>query len=361
MKKLSICIPTYNREAQLTELNRSFLVKVLEKYSDDVDIIITDQSNDMVSLNNKTMLDPRIIYCRNQDRGYAANVNALLSQVDSEYVWLISDDDNLLWDGFVALMAELITSDVDCLMLPIITRNLFDEHYIQDYGFLDKSVALTVNSLLKNKSGHLPFILLSEAVVRFDNKNLAIIYENFKNNIFVQVPMYFSMLDLESSVKILNQPVINYVNDYAQQWQLIKLVDDRISVIKGVKQRFATFVPYQSQHIAIALWSSITYSVENEVGILHLNHSKNVRFQLIGRVVRQFRLRYLFMLGVLCLPKCLVVLLYKVIATWLNVKRDANCVTLKDKFKSFQASYHVLNKTIAARKALVNVPVKASL
>lgn len=357
MKKLSICIPTYNREEQLAELNRSFLVQVLEKYSDDVDIIIMDQSNDMVSVNNKTKLDPRIIYIRNQDRGYAANVKALLSQVDSEYVWLISDDDNLLWDGFEALMAELLTSEVDCLMLPIITRNLFDEHYIQDYQFLDKSASLTVNSLLKNQAGHLPFILLSEAVVRFDNKNLAIVYENFKNNIFVQVPMYFSMLELESSVKILTQPVINYVNDYAQQWQLIKLVDDRIAVIKGMRQRFATFVPYQSQHIAIALWSSITYSVENEVGILHLNHSKNVRLLLIDRVVRHFKPRYLFMLGVLCLPKCLVVLLYKVIATWLNVKRDANCVTLEDKFKSFQASYQVLNKTITDRKALINVQV----
>jgi len=357
MKKLSICIPTYNREEQLAELNRSFLVQVLEKYSDDVDIIIMDQSNDIVSLNNKTKLDPRMIYRRNQDRGYAANVNALLSLVDSEYVWLISDDDNLLWEGFEALMAELLTSDVDCLMLPIITRNLFDEHYIQDYQFLDKSEALTVDSLLKNQAGHLPFILLSEAVVRFDNKNLAIVYENFKNNIFVQVPMYFSMLELESSVKILNQPVINYVNDYAQQWQLIKLVDDRIAVIKGVGQRFATFVAYQSQHIAIALWSSITYCVENDVGILHLNHSKNVRLLLIDRVVKHFKPRYLFMLGVLCLPKCLVVLLYKVIATWLNVKRDANCVTLKDRFKSFQVSYQVLNKTIADRKALVNVQV----
>jgi glycosyltransferase involved in cell wall biosynthesis len=355
MKKLSICIPTYNREEQLAELNRSFLVKVLEKYSNDVDIIIMDQSNDMVSVSNKTKLDPRVIYRQNQDRGYAANVNALLSLVDSEYVWLISDDDNLLWDGFEAIMAELLTSDVDCLMLPIITRNLFDEHYIQDYRFLDKSAALTVNSLLQNQAGHLPFILLSEAVVRFDNKNLAIVYENFKNNIFIQVPMYFSMLELESSVKILNQPVINYVNDYAQQWQLIKLVDDRIAVIKGLSQRFVTFVPYQSQHIAIALWSSITYSVEDEVGILHLNHSKNVRLVLIDRVIRHFKPRSLFMLGVLCLPTCLVVLLYKVIATWLNVKRDVNCVTLKDKFKSFQASYQVLDKTIADRKALFDV------
>jgi glycosyltransferase involved in cell wall biosynthesis len=357
MKKLSICIPTYNREEQLAELNRSFLVQVLDTYSDDVDIIIMDQSNDMVSVNNKTNLDPRITYRRNQDRGYAANVNALLSQVDSEYVWLISDDDHLLWDGFEALMAELMTSDVDCLMLPIITRNLFDDHYIQDYRFLDKSGALTVKSLLKNQAGHLPFVLLSEAVVRFDKKNLAIVYENFKNNIFVQVPMYFSMLELESSVKILNQPVINYVNDYAQQWQLIKLVDDRIAVIKGVTQRFAMFAPYQGQHIAIALWSSITYCVENEVGILHLNHSKNVRLLLIDRVIRNFKPRYLFMLGVLCLPRCLVVPLYKVIATWLNVKRDANCVTLKDKLKSFQASYQVLNKTITDRKALVSVQV----
>ena len=119
MKKLSICIPTYNRAQQLSELQANFLTQALDQYQEHIDVIVMDQSNDRVSTTIQQSLDSRVIYYRNSEKGYAANINALLNQANSSYIWLISDDDHIVWSGFEAAMLEVLKNESDCIMLPI--------------------------------------------------------------------------------------------------------------------------------------------------------------------------------------------------------------------------------------------------
>ena len=237
MKKLSLCIPTYNRARQLSELQANFLIQALDRYQEHIDVIVMDQSNDSVSTAIQQSLDSRIIYYRNDQRGYAANIHALLNQAHSTYIWLISDDDHILWSGFEAAMLEVLKNESDCIMLPISSLGMFDDPIAENYDFLDRTKQLTVKDLLLNDTGHLPFLLLSEAMVRFNKVAISSTYIKIPSNIFVQVPILFSMLSLESAVCVVNEPVINYVNDVAMPWPIINAIDDRFAVIDMILLR----------------------------------------------------------------------------------------------------------------------------
>jgi len=62
MRTLSICIPTYNRPAQLKGLSERFLSKVMDVYGDLVEIIVCDNSDVDIAKQNKANLDARVTY-----------------------------------------------------------------------------------------------------------------------------------------------------------------------------------------------------------------------------------------------------------------------------------------------------------
>ena len=353
MKALTICIPTYNRVEQLQELQANFLLTALERYADLIDILVMDQSDEALAAINQHILDPRIIYCRNAQRGYASNVSALLNEANSTYVWLISDDDHILWDGFEALMLEVTSNQADCILLPIKTLTLFDETFIENYPFLKRSSTTTLQELLIRDVSYLPFILLSDSVIRLDKQHISNIHKLLPQNIFVQVPILFSMLQLSSKVCVLTTPVIHYVNDYAMQWKVVSGFDDRVAAIKMVADQLPSFKANADSRIAAAMWGAITLSVERDAGLLYLPHSENIRQTLRLRVLRHFKPQHWSMLAVLLLPKFMAVTLYKVIAVGLNVKM--NCLSRKhiDRFNFFVRSYGTLNRKIKSRQAQI--------
>ena len=353
MKALTICIPTYNRVEQLQELQKNFLLLALEQYSDLIDVLVMDQSDDTLAALNQCALDDRIIYRKNAQRGYANNVSALLTEANSTYIWLISDDDHILWDGFQALILEVTRNQADCILLPIKTCTLFDETFIENYPFLKRSNSTTLDELLIRDTSYLPFILLSDSVIRLDKQHISNIYGQQSSNIFIQVPILFSMLQLSSKVTVVTTPVIHYVNDYVMQWKIVSGLDDRIAAINMVAQQFPSFKTNVDSRMAAAIWGAITLSVERDTGLLYLPHSENIRQALRLRVLQQFKFRYLSMLIILSLPKFMAVTLYKVIAVALNVKMNCSSQKLRDKFQFFIQSYSMLNKKIKSRQSQI--------
>ena len=355
MKALTICIPTYNRVEQLQELQNNFLLVVLEHYADLVDILVMDQSDDAFAVSNQCALDERIIYRKNTQRGYANNVSVLLNEANSTYIWLVSDDDHIIWDGFQALMLEVIRNQADCILLPIKTCTLFDETFIENYPFLKRSNSTPLDELLVRDVSYLPFILLSDAVVRLNKQHISSIYQQESNNIFIQVPILFSMLQLSSKITVVATPVIHYVNDYAMQWKIVSGLDSRISAIQMVIERFPSFKINADSRISAAIWGAITLSVERDTGLLYLPHSENIRQALRLRVLRKFKFQfqYLSMLVVLLLPKFMAVTLYKVIAVGLNVKMNDSSHTFVERCQFFIRSYGMLNKKIKSRQCQI--------
>lgn len=110
--KLSLCIPTYNRPEEFKRM----LSGVLPQLTDDVEVIVRDDST---TLETKNIFDELILgrgikyqYYMGDKIGLDAASLFLFEHALGEFVWLFSDDDELL-DGGIAKVLELIDADPD--------------------------------------------------------------------------------------------------------------------------------------------------------------------------------------------------------------------------------------------------------
>ena len=108
-KKLSICIPTFNRPEKLIK-QVMFVLNEIENGidSDKIEIIIRDNHSDCKSYNkviNKLAKSNIHLYRNDSNLGLIGNLNALLKDAKGEYVWFIGDDD-ILHAGIVRKVYE---------------------------------------------------------------------------------------------------------------------------------------------------------------------------------------------------------------------------------------------------------------
>lgn len=118
MKKLSIFIPTYNRNEALNQL----LEKAVEYRDDDSEIVVVDNYSDRPVSESvqksgvKGNEGIRII--RNQiNIGMAANFIECFRQCETEWMWLLSDDDVILPNAFNDIEEELKNVGDDCIYI----------------------------------------------------------------------------------------------------------------------------------------------------------------------------------------------------------------------------------------------------
>jgi len=114
--KLSLCIPTYNRPEEF----RRMLSKVVLQITEDVEIVIRDDSN---TTETKNIFD-ELVYDKNINKQYHVGQKIgldaaslfLFEHAKGEFVWLFSDDDELL-DGGIAEVLSIInaTSDLSAI------------------------------------------------------------------------------------------------------------------------------------------------------------------------------------------------------------------------------------------------------
>ena len=114
MKKLSICIPTYNRSSHLINcLNSIYLNgKILEQIeicisdnnsSDDTSEIINSFKKKIDIKNNKNL----------NNIGVAKNILKSISMSNSEFCWVIGDDDLLFDNALEEVLKKLMVKDID--------------------------------------------------------------------------------------------------------------------------------------------------------------------------------------------------------------------------------------------------------
>lgn len=108
---LTIIIPTYNRENELQECLSHVIPQILP-YKDKVHIYISDNAstdNTKQVVSAKIEKNPNIItyYCHQKNIGACNNFIHAVHNVDSEYIYLLSDDD-IIVPGFFSLMLQYI-------------------------------------------------------------------------------------------------------------------------------------------------------------------------------------------------------------------------------------------------------------
>lgn len=95
-RKISVCIPAYNRPEYLVEAIKS----VIDQKYKNFELIISDD-NSPINLESivNNFRDPRIIYYRqNNNLGFIKNWNFCLSKASGDYIKIMGDDDILLPD-----------------------------------------------------------------------------------------------------------------------------------------------------------------------------------------------------------------------------------------------------------------------
>ena len=95
MKKLSIAIPTYKRNNELSRCLNS--IEYVEEYADFIEIVISDNdpSNTFKKFNNDKFYD--VVFNRNNENlGIMGNMKKIIELSNGEFIFFITDDDYFL-------------------------------------------------------------------------------------------------------------------------------------------------------------------------------------------------------------------------------------------------------------------------
>ncbi len=171
MTKLSICIPTYNRAKHLSNCLESIIANKL-KSKIDFELCIsdncsTDETSEIIS---KAKQDLPIKYQKNEKNlGVARNVLKVVEMANSDFVWLIGDDD------------LLVPNAIEEVISLIETHPMVDYFYINSYHLTTEFVfsfpqPFQTSSLPEkmekfsswDKSGETAFIDLINPKISFD-------------------------------------------------------------------------------------------------------------------------------------------------------------------------------------------------
>ena len=206
MKKLGICIPTYNRTKTLLK-QLDVIVKTENK--SDFDIIINNNcSTDDYSLVEDICIKENFKYVKNiSNIGIHMNLaNSFLFAKDYEYFWVLSDDDILFEDAIDRVLEILNNNDLDFLCLSDVIKEK-DYFEIKDY----KRDELSLDFLL-HKSGW--FTIVSAIIYKtsYIKDSIPFAYKSY----YPDSDVFFHSIYRNNNFKICTTSSKNYYQDFEQ-------------------------------------------------------------------------------------------------------------------------------------------------
>ena len=115
LKKLSICLPTYNRSKFVIE-QLEFLKKEVVGYEDSVQIIVSDNFSKKPIVNEIKSFHKNNnffkLFCQKENLGLIGNSEFLMNNSNSEFIWFIGDDDKLE-PGILSLLFDIFKKHID--------------------------------------------------------------------------------------------------------------------------------------------------------------------------------------------------------------------------------------------------------
>jgi glycosyltransferase involved in cell wall biosynthesis len=130
--RLTVAIPTYNRN----EVLRESLTHLLPQLGDECELLILDNHSDVpveVGLGDLLARYPRLrwrVVRHNANLGSAANILRCFELCETEWMWLLSDDDHPARDAVATVLAQL-TAHPECTSL-----HFASNAYRREEGFL---------------------------------------------------------------------------------------------------------------------------------------------------------------------------------------------------------------------------------
>ncbi|VVB92215.1 Glycosyl transferase family 2 [uncultured archaeon] len=306
-KLLSICIPTYNRPNKLKRLYDFFLRRALNEYSNQIEIVVCDNSDNKNAQLNQTTLGNSVHYSKNEiNLGFSGNLVRCAEEATGQFIWFISDDDLVDWNGFRRLIDYLpyaAEQGIDCIMLPYFTKNNSGEVKIYNDSNSwgkgrDVDIATFVTPLRQ-----LPFVLFSSVVVRLDKKNLNQIAKEFSGNFLIQIPFFFSMLKMESKLHFLDDCVIEFISDSSDgDWRLALMYRYKIDVFLFLKRYgidVATLMDNGYKEMLLCMLS-------HRGGIANIEYADKDRWSVLADLGHHLNMKTILLAFALIVPKVLI-------------------------------------------------------
>lgn len=320
MKLLSICVPTYNRSDDIESLYRDFLSKALEVYGDDIEVVVCDNSdNDHAVLNQKS-LGEGVRYFKNEfNLGFAGNILRCVKESQGKFIWIISDNDPVIWNGFQSMLADLPMADqndIDCVMLPFQTSNPYGDtvnaNYHADWGVGQDS---DVQSLVA--TNNLPFILFSSAVIRVDKSNLSEVEKNYLDNDYVQIILFLSMLKPHSRVRFATETALDYQPEYKCRFRLLSMSRSMLEVRKFLEMKFHMQPDYHADYRYWLRWLLL-----HRGGLYDIRDADKERWGLLSELPNHMNIKNILFAMVTILPKMMVQPIYLIYRSILETKNS---------------------------------------
>ena len=119
MKKLSICIPTYNRSHFLETLLRSLVEQIAASgRAGEIEVLVSDNASPDDTTVVAEQYHASIRYWRNSENiGPDANFLKLFGEATGQFIWLPGDDDTVRGDTLNYILRMIDTHDFDYLYL----------------------------------------------------------------------------------------------------------------------------------------------------------------------------------------------------------------------------------------------------
>ena len=296
---LSICIPTYNRPDELNNLLNNFILPAIQAYGMELEFIVCDNSDAALASINKKNVSHKVSYHWNENNiGFAKNVLKCTGLARGKYIWLLPDNDQIVFTAFCELVKSLQERDADCILVPFKYRDMFNREFSQKYDFIDSQ-----NSILSDLFNHqafIPFTLLSSAVVRRGGWEMPSTIFEFSENTFVQIPLLLSMLTARSRIYVLKSVVINYNVEYMGRFNPLKSFQDISLVFHYISKHF-TF--NSSSAIQLEYRQLLWNIISDSTGVYSIYQADIVRWRALGMLRHFFDIKTFVIWCILLMPK----------------------------------------------------------
>lgn len=343
MTLLSISIPTYNRPEKIKTLYQTFLSRALQEYGSQIEIVVCDNSDDEKACLNQSILGPKVHYYKNKvNLGFDGNLIQCAKFAKGQFIWFISDDDLILWNGFRSLMDHLLHANnecIDCIMLPYgnddFNKNeVLNDQY--DWGVKKETNLLTLLKAVGSSHHPAPFCLFSTAVLRLNKKRLDLVAKEFQGNILLQIPLFLCMLKPESKIRFLDTVIIQYVANYSIKWELLTFHNDMKDVLLFIGREYGVDVTKALNQLYDIVLSTI---LTHRVGICNYRNADIQRWSILKRLPQYLHIKTIILAFMVVMPGILIKIPY-IFYLSIHYAYASDDISIKKVISNFNALHH---------------------
>jgi glycosyltransferase involved in cell wall biosynthesis len=306
---LTIYIPTYNRVKPLQLLLSSLFVELDENPFIAINVVIkifNNGSSDDTENYLKTIKRSNVYICnRESNIGATANIAAAVDNCDSEYLWILGDDD-IPYSGLTTQIVHSLTNQKpDLLYLPAVWCKDVFEKSIPSVSFNLDVQKKDPEQFLKIVGAKLTFI--SSFVFSFDN------YSSLKNNNdvdlagktdFPHFAFYSPAILAGKSLFVMNKIVIRATGNSSFQYSLLQSFGVELPIIAQKifvnKKKYCDLV---INNLLVAFFPTFLYSIR-------FGFSKSLDDQIpwkkLEAVLGEYKAFWFFVYPLKFLPKLFV-------------------------------------------------------